>query len=158
MKKNNTKGFKINIDGILYHVYFQEFNSKVVKCMIIAGDKIFTAISKCNFSEGDVFDLKEGQRIALEKALTKLCNSQIKSNEIAQDKEYRRIYNADKVLKNRLDKMWRKAAKKAKKKELPLEELQETYPGYSKKEYENKLGKDSETKVDPLDELCANCD
>jgi len=67
------KGFKIKLDSMECSVIFNTYNDKVVVCDLTVDDCFeIQARSKCNFKEGDKFDVVEGQKIALEKALCKL--------------------------------------------------------------------------------------
>lgn len=63
------KGFAITINGIRNWVAFKEFNNKVVICYLEDefGD-VFEGKAFCNHAEGDIFDRKAGEQLALHRA------------------------------------------------------------------------------------------
>lgn len=74
--KNFIQGFSMQIRNVKCDVRFQDFNNKVVKCILtITGGEFpitqFIGLAKCNIKAGDKFDLLIGQEIALQKAIIK---------------------------------------------------------------------------------------
>jgi len=64
-------GFTITILGQKLKVRFLHPNNKVTICFLNVGMNEFKGVSKCNFDEGDVYDLEEGERFALTYAMQK---------------------------------------------------------------------------------------
>lgn len=68
-------GIKATINGIVVYVKFHHYNERVTKCEVstdLDGVPVMTGYAKVNLDEGDVYDEKKGEVIAIEKALHKL--------------------------------------------------------------------------------------
>ena len=75
------RGFNIIIDKNHYQIKFKKRNKKEIICEIYSGNCVrnslyqipekFTGKAKCNFEDGDVFDRKTGEKLALLRALEK---------------------------------------------------------------------------------------
>ena len=98
------KGFTIELNKHKYKVFFETWNKRVVKCTIVEFfppdniisepvTKKFVGISKCNIDAGDIFNIKEGQRIAFNKALRKRILHHHKIRYIA-------IFHINKIMAN----------------------------------------------------------
>lgn len=62
----------------LTNVYKVDEKQGVVKYTVKAHGTYFTGKSKCNFEDGDVFDLYKGMRIAKLRAILKMKRAQLK--------------------------------------------------------------------------------
>lgn len=80
MSKKNRFVVTYKGEGSIYRIFFRSWNQRAVQCTLIIehpknhilqGCYKFIGKSLCNVEEGDVFDLREGQKIALHKALKK---------------------------------------------------------------------------------------
>jgi hypothetical protein len=97
--RKNRNGFNYTFNGMKYNVYFQQINNKVVICYIKNKvGVIVSAKAKCNFKDGDTFDLEIGRSLAFEKALGKL----IKIGLVDITNSYLRAFNNIKKLRNGL--------------------------------------------------------
>ena len=72
------KSFSANLDdggNVNMSVSLRSFNDRAVKCVITQYGGVenleFVGVARCNFSEGDTFNQKKGEKIALKKALAK---------------------------------------------------------------------------------------
>lgn len=71
------KNFKIQDKGVVYRFYFKSWNEKVVRCVLeveyqngmLEGTYHFVGKALCNKKAGDIFNLQEGQEIAMDRCL-----------------------------------------------------------------------------------------
>jgi len=116
MKKVIRNKFKFQTPYGKYDIKYSIHNRKVVICnikeflpdsfggFIFSEIKTFTGTSKCNFDEGDKFDIVHGKRIALEKALNKRVKYITNIALEYTDKLLKQEKSAREILDKRLDK------------------------------------------------------
>lgn len=63
----------------LTNVYKVDEQKGIVKYTVKANGRYFTGKSKCNFEDGDKFDLEQGKRIAKLRAIRKMKIAQLKA-------------------------------------------------------------------------------
>lgn len=70
------KGIKYQVNGRQYYIKFKYFNQRVVKCYLTDEDlqMVFIGMAKLNIKEGDVWNPKEGEDWALDRALERRTN------------------------------------------------------------------------------------
>jgi hypothetical protein len=102
-------GYSIKLNGVKYSVHFKYFNH-VTKCYIhtnyheeessnyvndlvsyMMDEKMFVGISKCKFPD-DVYSKKEGEKLALDKAIFKLKNYLESTSKKYQETFYNKIF------------------------------------------------------------------
>ncbi len=101
MIKKIRSGFSFEKSKIPCTVYFQFFdNDRVITCTIEdhVFDVDFIGKAKCNYSEGDTFDLKYGMLTAYTRAAAKRIKGIIRL-----EKEYKRLIKQQEDFHNALD-------------------------------------------------------
>jgi hypothetical protein len=95
---------KIILYDVEYKIQFRVFKEVgKVECFIFVDEDdtpTYRGISKCNFTEGDVFEETTGKRIAFNKALTKLELDYLKVSERLHQCAYQRSNETIRIIKS----------------------------------------------------------